>query len=223
MTKYLDDYNLFCLYEYVDPAYKHLFTIVKNEFTIRDGKVVPEIECGIRNNMDFLIPKGYFITFKGRIRPLGSNMALVLLKKNRSYPYEIQDIIVDYDLFAEYDESYIRMIVYTTPVDNSYPIYIYRLNKNNGVVFDTDGSKFDPAIMTKFTLPAIYILKKPYKYYKNIEGICIPSETGDSIEDCNEIRPKLIKTSTPVPKKNNALILLFLALVLIIVYLFIIY
>lgn len=218
--KYLDNYNLFCLYQYTDPAYRHFFTVLKNQFTVKDNQVLPTIDCKISDNINFLVPKGYFITFKGNMRPLGNNMALIFLKKNPSFPYEIQDVIVEYDLFAEYDESYIRMVVYTTPVENSYPIYIYRLNSNNSIVFDITGSEFNPQTMTRFSLPTIYVLKKPYKYFKNIDGICIPTdEKGDGIESCNMFKPKtrLIKKVSKTQTRNywKIIIIILISLILI--------
>jgi hypothetical protein len=216
---YLDNYNVFCTYDYNYQSFKNYSMIVKSDFTTRNGNLIDSINCKTNVSSEIITPSGYFIAFNESLRPLTENMVLLSFKNNTAYPYQIQDVIVQYDLFVLKDPSYINMIVFTSPIKGTIPLNIYRIktgiNKGN-IVLDYTGDKFEPKIMEYFSIPTVYVFKNPPKYYEMIQDLCIPSEnTTQQIDECisnikqkfedvDLIKNEIEKSKTPtLPGKIN--------------------
>jgi hypothetical protein len=189
---YLDNYNVFCTYNYNDPEYKNYCMIVKSYFNVRNDMLEDDISCKTTIPSDLLKPSGYFISFDSGMRPITENMALITFKSNKAYPYEVQDIIVEYDLFVSKEPQDISTIVYISPVKNTIPIYIYRLKSNGNIVLHYNRSSYNESIMTPFSIPIIYVLKEPYQYFDLTQGLCIPTKDKKyELDDCiSQIKTK---------------------------------
>jgi len=185
---YLENYSVFCTYDYNYQSFKNYSMIVKSDFVIKNGNLVDSINCKTNVPSEIITPSGYFITFNESLRPLSENMVLLSFKNNTAYPYEIQDVIVQYDLFVAKEPSYVNMVVFTSPIKGTIPLNIYKIKKgiNKGnIVLDYEGDKFDPRIMESFSIPTIYVFKNPPQYYEMIQDLCIPTDNStQEIDEC---------------------------------------
>lgn len=128
---------------------------------------------------DFPQLKDYDLDFVGyvfypELRPLRPNIKINCVDNSPAWPYHTIDTFVELDpIDVKPQENRVRFISYINGVENTVPLYIYRMTDRSGYLFSLD--KNIPENAKRAFNPNIWIMPEPYLTFECKNGLVKPT------------------------------------------------
>jgi hypothetical protein len=147
--------------------------------------------CQLPNVMHGWRYSGSFFAIDFNImKEIPNGMILVCIRTNKKFPYNTHSISIQLDIFNLHDDC-MYLLIWTTPVPNTIPLYVYGHKNQSGVVPTFEYNKKRPNTRKS----PFYVLSEngfrsdmfgnPLFMFTNIQGRCIPNpSSGYDFDDC---------------------------------------
>lgn len=123
--------------------------------------------------------------------PIPRGTALLEFQVHNRFPYCVKHVGFQLDPNQIYKtKNSIFCLVYSIPVKNTIPLFIYKKDERVYVNF-----KREPLEENSIELDVspVFVMDKPYSKFECIEGICVPSDEGKELGECVKECVKTLK------------------------------
>lgn len=180
----------FCIYHYIDQKTKTYFGYIGNSSKIKneDGKILYYCHMEPQQYRGWKLA-GQFYAVSPSLRPIPTGMQLYCAKRTLSFPYDISDINIVYDMFNVKDYC-LYFITYYKPVPNTKPLYFHKIGKHVFPSFDSEpppGWEKDLSPVYVMTMDTVGDLNYSKIKFNCNNGRCLP--WSKDIRDVYDLNP----------------------------------